>query len=171
MWLNFGIPDYFSVRIPLRNNEQRIPFGGGEKMYSSIHHTFYCWKFSNKTCGELLPHVLLLKIFSNKTSGKNVTHMFKKKNSPHVLLLKFSAIKHVVKFWGPKSMKFGGGGGEPMNNPLILMLRSLLCWHLLACITSYLAVYFNLSPPPSLEFEPSGKAHRRRKFFWGMFLV
>ena len=43
--LNFGIPGYFSVRIPLRNNEQRIPFREGEKMYSSIHHTFYCWKF------------------------------------------------------------------------------------------------------------------------------
>ena len=36
--------------------------------------------------------------------------------SPHVLLLNFSAIKRVVKFWGPKSMKFGVGVGGTHEN-------------------------------------------------------
>ena len=79
---------------------------------------FIAENFSNKTCGEFLPHVLLLKIFSNKTCGnfffkhvltflplvlllKIFSNKTCGKSSPHVLLLKISAIKSVVKFWDP----------------------------------------------------------------------
>ena len=109
--------------------------------------------FSNKTCGEFSPHVLLLKFsakyrvfplffskesfekywvrdlvlggecspqmplfFSNKTCGEN---------SPHVLLLKFSAIKRVVQFWGIVFFFFLGGECIGQKKKRLLFFESL----------------------------------------------
>ena len=100
MWLNFGVSSSFSVRISLRNNEPGVSFLGGGGGKCSAHSTtcFIAENFSNKTSGEFLPLVLLLK---------------------------FSAIKRVVKFWGlvfffskdffEGSPFFLGGGGEIMS--------------------------------------------------------
>ena len=78
---------FFMVSPPPQKKKKFIDLGP-----QNLTTCFTAENFSNKTCGEFLPHVLLLKIFSNKTCGnfffKHVVTFL-----PLVLLLKMFSNK------------------------------------------------------------------------------